>query len=116
MRGLPKRSPMAPIYTRMNLVSPRNGVSTGIRKLQSEPIVRIKIELFALDSTSIKCIGEDGRSKKKRTFKALASRAADGNTKVHLVAGDARTAITFALTPALRTCSRRSPLPGGKGD
>jgi len=72
-RGLPKRfGRWHTIYTRMNRWS-KNGVLDQVfEKLQSEQIVRIKIEAFALDSTSI---------------------------KVHLVAANARTAITFALSP-----------------
>ena|ERR1017187_8565922 len=54
-RGLPKRSGRwHTVYMRMNRWS-RNGVLDRVfEKLQMEQIVRIKIEAFALDSTSIK--------------------------------------------------------------
>jgi transposase len=68
-RGLPKRfGRWHTIYTRMNRWS-KNGVLDRVfEKLQAEQIVRIKIEAFALDSTSIK-VHPDGTGalKKKRT-------------------------------------------------
>ena len=72
------------IYTRMNRWS-KNGVLDQVfEKLQLEQIVRIKIEAFALDSTSIKVRirTRTGRSK-KRPLKPSASRADGWNTKVH---------------------------------
>ena len=54
-RGLPKRfGPWHTIYMRMNRWS-KNGVLDRVfEKLQQEQIVRIKIEAFSLDSTSVK--------------------------------------------------------------
>jgi hypothetical protein len=50
-------------------------------KLQMEQIVRIKIEAFALDSTSIK-VHPDGTGALKQTDpKPSASRAADGTPR-----------------------------------
>jgi hypothetical protein len=50
--------------------------------LQSEQIVRIKIEAFALDSTSIK-VHPDGTGAQKTTdLKPSASRAADGTPRL----------------------------------
>src|SRR6266478_6356221 len=97
-RGLPKRfGRWHTIYTRMNRWS-KNGVLDQVfEKLQSEQIVRIKIEAFALDSTSIK-VHRDGRSKKNGP-QAIGKSRGGWNTKVHLVAANARTAITFALSP-----------------
>ena len=55
------------IYTRMNRWS-KNGVLDQVfEKLQSEQIVRIKIEAFALDSTSIKVHPDGTGTLKKRT-------------------------------------------------
>jgi transposase len=66
-RGLPKRfGRWHTIYTRMNRWS-KNGVLDQVfEKLQSEQIVRIKIEAFALDSTSIK-VHPDGTGALKKT-------------------------------------------------
>ena len=67
-RGLPKRfGRWHTIYTRMNRWS-RNGVLDRVfEKLQMEQIVRIKIEAFALDSTSIKVHPDGTGALKKRT-------------------------------------------------
>jgi transposase len=66
-RGLPKRfGRWHTIYTRMNRWS-KNGVLDRVfEKLQAEQIVRIKIEAFALDSTSIK-VHPDGTGALKKT-------------------------------------------------
>src|SRR5271156_5549420 len=68
-------------YTRMNRWS-KNGVLDQVfEKLQSEQIVRIKIEAFALDSTSIK-VHPDGMGALKETdLKPSASRVADGTPR-----------------------------------
>jgi hypothetical protein len=49
-------------------------------KLQVEQIVRIKIEAFALDSTSVK-VHPDGTGALKKNRKPSASRAADGTPR-----------------------------------
>ena len=66
-RGLPKRfGNWHTIYTRMNRWS-KNGVLNRVfEKLQSEQIVRIKIEAFSLDSTSVK-VHPDGTGALKKT-------------------------------------------------
>jgi transposase len=66
-RGLPKRfGNWHTIYTRMNRWS-KNGVLNRVfEKLQSEQIVRIKIEAFSLDSTSVK-VHPDGTGAIKKT-------------------------------------------------
>ena len=81
-RGLPKRfGRWHTIYTRMNRWS-KNGVLDQVfEKLQSEQIVRIKIEAFALDSTSIKVHPDGTGALKKTDLKPSASRAADGTPR-----------------------------------
>ena len=81
-RGLPKRfGRWHTIYTRMNRWS-KNGVLDRVfEKLQAEQIVRIKIEAFALDSTSIK-VHPDGTGVLKNTdLRPSASLAADGTPR-----------------------------------
>jgi transposase len=99
-RGLPKRfGRWHTIYTRMNRWS-RNGVLDRVfEKLQMEQIVHIKIEAFALDSTSIKVHPDGTGALKKNGPQAIGKSRGGWNTKVHLVAANARTAITFALSP-----------------
>src|SRR6202034_351835 len=99
-RGLPKRfGRWHTIYMRMNRWA-KNGVMDRVfEQLQLEHIVRIKIEAFSIDSTS----GE-GPSRRNRRFKkngpqAIGKSRSGWKTKIHMVAADARTAITFSLSP-----------------
>ena len=80
--GLPKRfGRWHTIYTRMNRWS-KNGVLDRVfEKLQAEQIVRIKIEAFALDSTSIKVHPDGTGALKKTDPRPSASRAADGTPR-----------------------------------
>jgi transposase len=99
-RGLPQRFGRGhTVYTRMNRWS-KNGVLDRVfEKLQREQIVRIKIEAFALDSTSVKVHADGTGALKKNGPQSIGKSRGGWNTKVHLVAADARTAITFALSP-----------------
>ncbi len=81
-RGLPSRfGSWHSIYTRMNRWA-KNGVLDRVfAKLQTEQIVRIQIEAFSLDSTSIK-VHPDGTGALKKTDRKLsANRAADGTPR-----------------------------------
>jgi transposase len=81
-RGLPKRfGRWHTIYTRMNRWS-KNGVLDRVfEKLQMEQIVRIKIEAFALDSTSIKVHPDGTGALKKTDLRPLANHVADGTPR-----------------------------------
>ena len=61
--------------------------------------MRIKIEAIALDSTSVKVHPDGTGAFKKNGPQAIGKSRGGWNTKIHLVAADARTAITFALSP-----------------
>lgn len=67
-RGLPKHfGNWHTIYTRMNRWS-KNGVLDRVfEKLQLEQILRVRVELFALDSTSVKVHPDAAGALKKRT-------------------------------------------------
>ena len=66
-RGLPARfGNWHTIYTRMNRWSKSGVLDTVFEKLQREQIVRIRIEAFSLDSTSIK-VHPDGTGALKKT-------------------------------------------------
>ncbi|MBC8164792.1 MAG: IS5 family transposase [Bryobacteraceae bacterium] len=99
-RGLPKRfGRWHTIYTRMNRWA-KNGVLDRVfEKLQLEQIVRIKIEAFSLDSTSVKVHPDGTGAPKKNGPQAIGKSRGGWNTKIHMVAADARTAIVFALSP-----------------
>jgi transposase len=81
-RGLPERfGNWHSVYTRLNRWS-KNGVLERVfEKLQQEQIVRIRIEAFSLDSTSVKVHPDGTGALKKTDRKPSASRAADGTPK-----------------------------------
>ena len=66
-RGLPKRfGNWHTIYVRMNRWAKSGALNRVFEKLQLEQIVRIKIEAFSLDSTSVK-VHPDGTGALKKT-------------------------------------------------
>ncbi len=81
-RGLPPRfGKWHSVYTRMNRWA-KNGVLDRVfERLQSEQIVRIKIEAFSLDSTSIKVHPDGTGALKKTDPKPSANRVADGTPR-----------------------------------
>ena len=81
-RGLPKRfGRWHTIYMRMNRWA-KNGVLDRVfEKLQMEQIVRIKIEAFSLDSTSVKVHPDGTGALKKTGRRPSASPAADGTPR-----------------------------------
>jgi transposase len=81
-RGLPARfGNWHSIYTRMNRWA-KNGVLDRVfEKLQTEQIVRIKIEAFSLDSTSVKVHPDGTGALKKTDHRPLVSPAVDGTPK-----------------------------------
>jgi transposase len=99
-RGLPKRfGRWHTIYMRMSRWA-KNGVLDRVfEKLQMEQIVRIKIEVLGLDSTSVKVHPDGTGALKKNGPQSIGKSRGGWNTKIHMVAADARTAITFALSP-----------------
>ena len=78
-RGLPKRfGNWHTIYTRMNRWSKNGTLDRVFEKLQLEQIVRIRIEAFSLDSTTVK-VHPDGTGALKKTDPSpSASLAGDG--------------------------------------
>ncbi|MDE3148851.1 MAG: IS5 family transposase [Acidobacteriota bacterium] len=99
-RGLPARfGNWHSIYTRMNRWAKSGVLDRVFEKLQAEQIVRIKIEAFSLDSTSIKVHPDGTGAFKKNGPQAIGKSRGGWNTKIHMVAADARTAVVFALSP-----------------
>ncbi len=98
-RGLPKRfGRWHTVYMRMSRWSKAGVLDRVFEKLQVEQIVRIKLEVVSLDSTSIK-VHPDGTGALKNGPQAIGKSRGGWNTKVHMVTADARTAIAFALSP-----------------
>ena len=81
-RGLPKRfGRWHTIYMRMNRWA-KNGVLDRVfAQLQMEQIVRIRIEAFSLDSTSVKVHPDGTGALKKTVRKPLGNPAADGTRR-----------------------------------
>ena len=78
-RDLPQRfGPWHTIYTRMNRWSKKGVLDRVFEKLQAEQIVHIKIEAFALDSTSIKVHPDGTGALKKTDLKPLDGHAEAG--------------------------------------
>jgi transposase len=78
-RGLPKRyGNWHTIYTRMNRWSKSGAMDRVFEKLQLEQIVRIRIEAFSLDSTSVKVHPDGTGALKKTDLSPSANRAVDG--------------------------------------
>jgi transposase len=99
-RGLPKRfGRWHTVYMRMSRWSKAGVLDRVFEKLQVEQIVRIKLEAVSLDSTSIKVHPDGTGALKKNGPQSIGKSRGGWNTKVHMVAADARTAIAFALSP-----------------
>ena len=81
-RGLPPRfGKWHSVYTRMNRWA-KNGVLDRVfERLQTEQIVRIKIEAFSLDSTSIKVHPDGTGALKKTGHKPSANPVVDGTPR-----------------------------------
>lgn len=78
-RGLPKRfGNWHTIYTRMNRWSKNGAMDRVFEKLQLEQIVRIRIEAFSLDSTSVKVHPDGTGALKKTALNRSEDHVADG--------------------------------------
>lgn len=78
-RGLPQRfGNWHTIYTRMNRWSKSGVLDAVFEKLQREQLVRIKIEAFSLDSTSVKVHPDGTGALKKKAHRRSGSPAEDG--------------------------------------
>ncbi|TKB67513.1 MAG: IS5 family transposase [Nitrospira sp.] len=99
-RGLPKQfGNWHTIYTRMNRWAKSGVLDRVFTQLQQAQIIRVKIEAVALDSTIVKVHPDGTGAFKKNGPQALGRSRGGWTTKIHLVAADARTALTFALSP-----------------
>ena len=98
-RGLPKRfGNWHTIYTRMNRWTKAGVLDRMFEELQRAQVVRIRIEAVSLDSTSIK-VHPDGTGALKKGPQSIGKSRGGWNTKIHMVAADARTAVTFCFSP-----------------
>ncbi len=80
-RGLPKRfGRWHTIYTRMNRWAKNGVLDRVLEQLQLEQIVRINIEAFSLDSTSVK-VHPDGTGALKTDHRPLENPVEDGTPR-----------------------------------
>ena len=102
-RGLPVRfGNWHTIYTRMNRWAKAGVLDRVFTVLQEQQIIRIKIEAMSLDSTIVKVHPDGTGALKKNGPQAIGKSRGGWSTKIHMVAADARTAITFSLSPGQR--------------
>ena len=102
-RGLPVRfGNWHTIYTRMNRWAKAGVLDRVFTVLQEQQIIRIKIEAMSLDSTIVKVHPDGTGALKKTARRPSASRVEAGAPRFIWFAADARTAITFSLSPGQR--------------
>ena len=83
----------------MNRWSKSGVLDRVFEQLQRQQIVRLKLEAVSLDSTIIK-VHPDGTGAANKNGPQSIGRSRGGwTTKLHMVAADARTAVTFSLSP-----------------
>ena len=90
------------IYTRMNRWARAGVLDRVFAALQDQQIIRIKIEALSIDSTIVKVHPDGTGALKKNGPQAIGKSRGGWTTKIHMVAADARTAITFSLSPGHR--------------
>ncbi|NJM55695.1 MAG: IS5 family transposase [Verrucomicrobiae bacterium] len=99
-RGLPKHmGNWHTVYTRMNRWSKAGVLDRVFERLQREQIIRIRLEAVSLDSTIVKVHPDGTGALKKNGPQAIGRSRGGWTTKIHLVAANARCAVTFALSP-----------------
>ena len=87
------------IYTRLSRWAKKGVLEQVFEELQRAQLVRIKIEAVSMDSTIVKVHPDGTGALKDPARKRLGNRAEDGQPKIQMVAADARTAMTFSLSP-----------------
>ena len=99
-RGLPSRfGRWHTIYTRMNRWSKSGVLDRVFEHIQKEQLVRIRPEVVSMDSTIVKVHPDGTGARKKNGPQAIGKSRGGWTTKIHLIAADARTAVTFSLSP-----------------
>ena len=113
-RGLPKRfGSWHTIYMRMNRWA-KNGVLDRVfEPLQTEQLVRIRVEAFSLDSTSVKVHPDGTGALKKTGHKPLADPVADGTPRFIWSPRMLEPRSSLRCLPAATTM-RRTGAPCGK--
>ena len=83
----------------MNWWTKNGALDRVFEQLQLGQIERIRVEAFSIDSTSVKVHPDGTGALKKNGSQAIGKSRGGWNTKIHMVAADARAAVVFALSP-----------------
>jgi len=88
------------IYTRANRWS-KNGVLDHVfAAMHENDVINIQVDHVSLDSTAVKVHPDGTGALKKYGPQSIGKSRAGWTTKIHLAAADARTAVTFSLSPS----------------
>ncbi|WP_230425663.1 IS5 family transposase [Spartinivicinus ruber] len=99
-RGLPKYfSNWHSIYTRVNRWAKKGVLDDVFSVLQEADVINIQVDLVSLDSTIIQVHPDGTGAFKKNGPQAIGKSRGGWSTKIHLVAADDQTAVTFSLSP-----------------
>ena len=100
-RGLPKRfGDWHTIYKRANRWAKQGVLDHVFAALQESNIINIQVDHVSLNSTAVKVHPDGTGALKKNGPQSVGKSRADSTTKIHMVAADARTAVTFCLSPS----------------
>ena len=83
----------------MNRWSKSNVLKRVFEDIQKKQLVRIMPEVMSVDSTIVKVHPDGTGARKKNGPQAIGKSRGGWTTKIHLIAADARTAVTFSLSP-----------------
>ncbi|MFC3059666.1 IS5 family transposase [Paenirhodobacter populi] len=98
-RALPPRfGNWRTIYTRLRRWAEAGVLDRLFAALQEHRLIRIRVECLGLDSTSVKVHPDGTGGAEKRGLQAIGKSRGGWSAKVHLVAADTRTALTFSLS------------------
>jgi len=86
------------IYTRMNRWAKKGVLDAVFAELQHQQIVRVRVESVSLDSTIIP-VHPDGTGAVKNGPQCVGRSRGGWSTELHLAASDARSAVSFSLSP-----------------
>ena len=100
-RGVPSRfGNWHSIYTRMSRWSKNDVLDLIFTRLQQEQMIRLKADVFSLDSTVIKVHPDGTAALKKNGPQSVGKSCGGWTTKLHLIAAGAECAVIFSLSPS----------------
>ncbi|MEW8025162.1 MAG: IS5 family transposase [Candidatus Thiodiazotropha sp.] len=99
-RALPKKfGNWHTIYTRMNQWAKHGVLDEVFSRLQANDIINIQVEHISVNSTAVKVHPDGTGALKKNGPQSIGKSRAGWTTKIHMVAANEKTAVTFSLSP-----------------